>query len=313
MPSPANKLQPWWSYDIGLIHFVGMSTEHTYAPHTEQYHWLKHDLASVNRSVTPWIVFTGHRPAYVDSQFCCGWGIPEHTCNGACSIYSDVAVMQQLQQYIDPLLLKYQVNLAFAGHFHNVQRQGAVYQNKLVQNSVNTTDEHGNVIHVQHNPQATVHMVIGSAGNGPTYSNMQYEWSEASWDNMYGYAVVTAVNSTYLQWEFINSATDEVVDRLVITQNFSTWKIPKTGDLDYDPQAQLVIVIIGTVIVFVSLIGAYIHHRRTKRALQLINGHQLLDQTEHSPSSGSPILQGAQRSSNQQRAPAIVYDSDGVV
>lgn len=308
MPAPANKLQPWWSYDIGLIHLVGMSTEHNYSPDSAQYRWLERDLGNVNRSITPWVVFTGHRPAYVDSQFCCGWGIPEHSCDNKCSDYSDVAVMAQLQKFIDPLLFKYQVNLAFAGHFHNVQRQSAVYQNKLVQRSVATRDEHGNVIHLQRNPQATVYMVIGSAGNGPTYSNKQYEWSEASWDNMYGYAVVTAVNATYLQWEFINSATDEVLDNVAITQNFSVWKLPHSdhSDLDYNPHAQLVVVIIGTIVVVLSLLGAYMHHRHTKRALQLINGsHQALDTTEH-----SNYNNGVANSTN---SPMFQYDSDGVV
>jgi apolipoprotein N-acyltransferase len=59
MPAPANKLRPWWSYDIGLIHFVGMSTEHNYSAGSAQHQWLENDLMNVNRSVTPWIIFTG--------------------------------------------------------------------------------------------------------------------------------------------------------------------------------------------------------------------------------------------------------------
>jgi hypothetical protein len=61
MPAPANKLRPWWSYDVGLIHFVGMSTEHNYSAGSAQHQWLENDLMGVNRSVTPWIVFTGKK------------------------------------------------------------------------------------------------------------------------------------------------------------------------------------------------------------------------------------------------------------
>jgi len=34
-----------------------------------QWLWLLDDLRSVNRSVTPWILFGGHRPMYVDSDY----------------------------------------------------------------------------------------------------------------------------------------------------------------------------------------------------------------------------------------------------
>lgn len=223
--------------------------------------------------------------------------MPNDSCGGNCAPYSNVAVMALLQREIDPLLFRYQVNLAFAGHFHNVQRQGAVYQGRLVQHSVETVDAQGNVVHVQNNPQATVHMVIGSAGNGPSFSNKQYNWSEASWDNLYGYAVVTATNATHLQWHFIESATDRIVDRLVITQDFSAWQLPTaqsevsdTVSIEYSPHAQQVVLVIGIIMAFFTAIGAYFHHKRTKVALRLINGqHQLLDQTEHAAAAGGVV------------------------
>jgi hypothetical protein len=53
-PRPAQLNAPWWSYDVGLIHFVGMSTEHNYTRGSAQYAFLAADLAAVNRSLTPW-------------------------------------------------------------------------------------------------------------------------------------------------------------------------------------------------------------------------------------------------------------------
>jgi len=89
-----------------------------------------------------------------------------------------------------------------------------------------------------------------------------YPWSEASWDELYGYAVVTAVNATYLRWEFIDSATDRVIDRLVITQDFEPW-VPvemtpvSVGDTPsqayYSPTAQIVVIVIGCSIFFATL------------------------------------------------------------
>ena len=304
MPAPASRQHPYWSYDIGLIHFVGMSTEHNYTLNSPQYRFLEHDLRKVNRTRTPWVVFTGHRSAYVDSHFCCGWGVPFDSCGENCVPSSDVAVMATLQQHIDPLLYKYQVNLAFAGHFHNVQRQAAVFQGQVVQNSVPHTDELNRTIHVQENPQATVWMVIGSAGNGPSISNKRFAWSEASWDNLYGYAMITADNSTHLSWQFINSANDEVVDRLLLTQNFSVWSRNQvnnsdTGDTtgstdlagNYSSQAQLVVLLTGALVLLLSLFGAFLHRLHTKRLLQQINNpHVLLDTTEHNDTNNSNIV-----------------------
>lgn len=276
-----------------MIHFVGMSTEHNYSLGSAQYAFLEEDLRSVNRSLTPWVLFTGHRSAYVDSHFCCGWGVPADSCGENCVASSDVAVMAQMQQHIDPLLYKYQVNLAFAGHFHNVQRQAAVFQGNVVQKSVVRRDEANNTIHVQENPQGTVWMIIGSAGNGPSISNKRFPWSEASWDNLFGYAIVTAENKTHLNWQFVNSATEEVVDRLLLTQNFSVWSRNQVNSSEsgengvdvkgnYSPQAQLMVLLIGSIVLLLSLVGAALHRGHIKRLLQQINNqHVLLDTTEH--------------------------------
>jgi acid phosphatase type 7 len=60
----------YYSFDIGLVHFVALSTE-AYLSNTEkeQHEWLLADLAAVNRTSTPWIVAYGHGSVYssVDS------------------------------------------------------------------------------------------------------------------------------------------------------------------------------------------------------------------------------------------------------
>jgi hypothetical protein len=57
--------QPWWSYEVGLIHFVGLSSEHNFTMGSAQWLWLEADLASVNRSVTPWVILNLHRAMYI--------------------------------------------------------------------------------------------------------------------------------------------------------------------------------------------------------------------------------------------------------
>jgi len=56
---------PWYSYDHGPVHFVVISSEHDF---DDQYKFVIKDLAMVNRTITPWVVFATHRPMYVSSK-----------------------------------------------------------------------------------------------------------------------------------------------------------------------------------------------------------------------------------------------------
>ena len=57
---------PYYSFDYGLVHFVVFSTEHNFTVGSPQHLWVEEDLRSVDRTRTPWLIVTGHRPAYVD-------------------------------------------------------------------------------------------------------------------------------------------------------------------------------------------------------------------------------------------------------
>ena len=62
--SPGSNGIFWYSFDYGSVHFTMISTEHDLSPGSVQYLWLEKDLASVDRSRTPWLVVSGHRPMY---------------------------------------------------------------------------------------------------------------------------------------------------------------------------------------------------------------------------------------------------------
>jgi hypothetical protein len=92
----------WYSFNDGLVHFVFVDTElwaydGKYAPKdiAAQQAWLEQDLASVDRSKTPWIIAAGHKQRWMDS-----------------TNFTD----------IETTLLKYGGNLYIAGHTHNYQR-----------------------------------------------------------------------------------------------------------------------------------------------------------------------------------------------
>ena len=207
-PQPATLNKPWWSYEVGMFHFIGISTEHNFTIGTEQYNWLVNDLQSVDRSITPWVIFGGHRAMYLNSDY-------EGSGSG------DIEVMDLMIKNLEPVLYKYQVNLGFYGHNHVVQRQSAVLNKKVIQASTTGVDEEGNIIHLHENPQATVHMVVGTGGAGFTknaYSDKP-DWNELYF-YQWGYAKLTAMNASYLYWEWVDSQTGETVDRMVIIQEY---------------------------------------------------------------------------------------------
>lgn len=132
MPLPETadgNLTFYYSFDYGNIHFTVMSTETNFTVGSTQWQWLNDDLASVDRSQTPFLLFTGHRPLVSTS-----WG----------SLGTQMA--QEFVDNIEPLLLKYDVDLVLAGHVHAYERTFPMRNFTL--------DESG-----------LVYLVVGMAGN----------------------------------------------------------------------------------------------------------------------------------------------------
>ena len=113
--------------------------------------------------------------------------------------------------HLEPLLMKYKVNLAFYGHNHVVQRHAAVYNKTVVQLAVKRVEDN-KTIWWHENPQATVHMVVGTGGAGFTVNAVDPKpvWNELYFYE-YGYARVTALSAERMDWEWINSSTSEVI------------------------------------------------------------------------------------------------------
>ena len=211
LPEPATVTQPWWSWEVGAIHFVGMSTEHAFDAGSPQLAWLEADLAAVDRARTPFIVAALHRPMYIDSTYAFGRG-------GT----GDIEVANALQASVEPVLMRHRVTLAVYGHNHAVQRLSAAYRNATVLASVPAGD--GSATRVFVRPRATVHAVIGTggadftvnahaAGSRPPWSErVQYAW---------GFGVITAINATALAWRFHDSSTPAapVLESVLIIQD----------------------------------------------------------------------------------------------
>ncbi|CAM6025197.1 unnamed protein product [Sphagnum balticum] len=196
MPTQAGVDKPWYSIESGPVHFTVMSTEHNWTQGSEQYNWIQNDLAMVDRSSTPWVIFAGHRPAYSSQQD---------------TIVNDIiggAVDPSFLPAIEPLLLNGKVDLAVWGHVHNYERTCAVYKSKCLASpsNVNGVDTYNNTDY-----KAPVHAVIGMAGfTLDSFSTAPHTWSLVRIAK-FGYTYIQA-NPNRLYVQFVTSSMAGAVE-----------------------------------------------------------------------------------------------------
>ncbi|KAK9277673.1 hypothetical protein L1049_007220 [Liquidambar formosana] len=95
----------FYSFDMGAVHFLYISTETNFLPGSTQYDFIKHDLESVNRMKTPFVVVQGHRPMYTTSHE------PR-----------EARLRERMLEHLEPLFVKNRVTFAFWGHVHRYER-----------------------------------------------------------------------------------------------------------------------------------------------------------------------------------------------
>lgn len=66
-----SKREGWYSFEMGPVHFLVMDTELSCDPGSPQYSFFEKDLASVNRTSTPWVVFAGMQDSAIFDLYCC--------------------------------------------------------------------------------------------------------------------------------------------------------------------------------------------------------------------------------------------------
>ncbi len=160
------------SYDLNVGNF---GKKH------QQLSFLEADLASVDRSVTPWVIVAGHRPWYSTG----GAGNQCFACQNA----------------FDSMFYKYGVDLALFGHVHNSQRFDPMFQNH--------TDPAG-----LNNPAYPMYIVAGGAGNieglspvGKNLTGNRWAYAESQ-----SYARLAFQSKTELGVNFYKSDGNELLD-----------------------------------------------------------------------------------------------------
>ncbi|KAG6634945.1 hypothetical protein I3843_11G007400 [Carya illinoinensis] len=192
-----NRANFWYSTDYGMFRFCIADSEHDWREGSEQYRFLEHCLATVDRRKQPWLIFAAHRPLGYSSN---EWYAEE----GA---YSEPMGRDDLQK----LWQKYRVDIAFFGHVHNYERTCPIYQNTCVK-SGNTS--YSGVMN------GTIHVVAGGGGSHlASFATEIPNWSLFR-DYDFGFTKLTAFNHSYLLFEYKKSSDGKVYDSFTITREY---------------------------------------------------------------------------------------------
>lgn len=105
-----------------MFRFCIADTEHDWREGSEQYKFIEHCLASVDRQKQPWLIFLAHRVL--------GYSSDETYANQGS--FSEPMGRDDLQK----LWQKYKVDIAFFGHVHSYERTCPIYQVMFMFNDV---------------------------------------------------------------------------------------------------------------------------------------------------------------------------------
>lgn len=184
----------WFSYDYGMAHFIHIDTETDYpdapmgpgtfygaGPFGDQLAWLEADLiaATANRSQTPWLIVSGHRPLYSTHK------------------NQDAAIAA-----FEALFIKYNVDMYYSGHVHYYERLwplttgGVVTQQNYVE------------------PEGIVYIINGAAGNveGLTKGDTPAAFSAYMDDTDFGYGIMSVANSSAIHWQYFRAQDNSISD-----------------------------------------------------------------------------------------------------
>lgn len=202
MPSKHSNgyLNSWYSFNYGFVHVISLSCESDFpnspSPNlidsTTQVNWLKNDLASVNRSTTPWVIVQCHRP----------W---KGSVSKADIIERGILNCPACQAAFESLLLEYNVDIYLAGHVH-------WYERICLNGTLNTTD--------YTNPDGPVYLIDGSIGS-PEGSDVLYNRSSEScfFNNEPGFGFLSVKDPSHATYTFYRVSDMAILDQINITKN----------------------------------------------------------------------------------------------
>lgn len=192
-----NRAKFWYSTDYGMFRFCIADTEHDWREGTEQYKFIEHCLASVDRQKQPWLIFLAHRVLGYSSAT---WYAEEGS-------FEEPMGRESLQK----MWQKYKVDIAMYGHVHNYERTCPIYQNVCTNQEKN---------HYKGILNGTIHVVAGGGGASlAEFTTLQTAWSIFK-DYDYGFVKLTAFDHSHLLFEYKKSRDGKVYDSFRISRDY---------------------------------------------------------------------------------------------
>ncbi|TKR62171.1 hypothetical protein L596_026165 [Steinernema carpocapsae] len=195
----------FYSFDVGFVHFVGITNEFYAQKWTdyaqEQFHWLEQDLKKTQK---PWIISLQHRPMYCSND----------RGNNDCENEDNKAIRNGASGLpgLETPLSKNGVDLSFFGHMHSYERMWPVFRDKVYRDNQS--------IDSQHNVMTPIHIVSGSGGttHSPHTHQDDREDYSAIRSEAFGFTIVHVENATTLHMRQFATELRKDVDTLTLTK-----------------------------------------------------------------------------------------------
>lgn len=212
---PGNSDSLYYSFNMGPVHFISISTELYYFLNyglkqlSNQYEWLVNDLREANkpenRKMRPWIVTFGHRPMYCSN-------VDDVACKEMTTFVRKGLPITHLYG-LEDLFESQGVDVSIWAHQHSYERLWPIYNFEV---------KNGSVEQPYHNAKAPVHIITGSAGckeKVAPFAKTKPEWSAFRTDD-YGYTRMKAFNKTHLYFEQVSDDKNgDIVDSFWVTKD----------------------------------------------------------------------------------------------
>jgi hypothetical protein len=168
----------FYSYQHGLVQIIVLSSYSNATVGSVQYQWLEQELKALNRQVTPWLLVSFHSPLY--TTFIGHVGEKEAV---------------NMKQAMEPLFVKYGVNIVVSGHDHGYMRT-----HPLAFGQVDPTGS------------APIYLTLGAGGNRENHAAGYRHWKPESWvaernKQEYGYGHLFVPNATHALFDWVRDGT----------------------------------------------------------------------------------------------------------
>lgn len=230
----------YFSVNVGLMHFANIDLNNGISVGDVQYRWLLKDLASVDRSLTPWVFVTSHFPMYhatdyvnfgASAKYYRGEGPEKYATSGheykvaLCNEDGEECeltlgeLLRSTTSVLDPVMQNFSVDVYNAGHVHDYCSTWPICHNLTTGTSDVCADNTDNFV----NPSGTVHVTEGNGGvPGVVGTSTLKDCSSTDWCRKHGtggaYGRWIAHNATHLTYEHVQNNGGAVTDTFTISK-----------------------------------------------------------------------------------------------